>query len=168
MSIAKSKLGYDGTYHVEHRRNGICIHRQPVENLVVNEGLDYLLGSGMAGVTQISAWYLGIFETNYTPADDDTAANIAGRCTESTAYDEGARPLFDYAAVDTQVLTNAATRAVFTCNATKTMYGLFLVSLATKQGTTGTLVSVAKFVTARPVLSGDELLVTYTMTAQDV
>jgi hypothetical protein len=168
MSTAKSKFALAGHYKIEHFRDGKLIGVDHCENLVVDEGLDYILGASLAGVTDISAWYLGIFESNYTPAADDTAANIAGRCVESVAYDEANRVTFNYAAVSGQALTNSANRAVFTCNAQKTMYGLFMVSLSTKQGTTGTLISVAPFDNARGVIAGDELLVTYTMSAQDV
>ena len=164
----KAKTGMDGFYSLEHRRNGKIIHQENVGNLVVDEGLTHILDVLFKSGTQISAWYLGIFEANYTPAADDTAANIAARCTESTAYDEAARQTFTDGAISSNAIDNTASRAVFTINATKTMYGVFLVSTSAKSGTLGTLLSVASFTTARPVISGDELLVTYTMTAQDV
>ena len=164
----KAKTGMDGFYSLEHRRNGKILHQENIDNLVVDEGLEHILDILFKSGTQNSAWYLGIFEANYTPAADDTALNIAARCTESTAYDEAARVAFTSGAIAANAIDNTASRAVFTINATKTMYGVFLASTAAKQGTLGTLVSVASFATARPVISGDELLVTYTMTAQDV
>ena len=163
-----AKAGMDGVYHLEHRRNGEIIFKESIENLVVDEGLTHMLDVLFKAGTQISAWYLGIFEANYTPASDDTAANIAARCTESTAYVEAARQTFTSGAISSNSVDNTAARATFTINATKTMYGVFLVSTSAKSGTLGTLLSVASFTTARPVISGDELLVTYTMTAQDV
>lgn len=165
----KAKTGMDGVYGLEHRRNGKVIYSQPLnENLVVDEGLTHILDILFKAGTQITAWYLGIFEANYTPAADDTAANIAARSTESTAYDEVARITFVSGTIAANAVDNTASRAIFTINATKTMYGVFLASTSAKSGTLGSLVSVAKFTTARPVIAGDELLVTYTMTAQDV
>ena len=164
----KAKTGMDGVYHLEHRRNGKVIHRENLNNLVVDQGLTHILDILFKSGTQISAWYLGIFEANYTPAADDTAANIAARSTESTAYTEATRQAFTAGAIAANAVDNTAARATFTINATKTMYGVFLVSTSAKSGTLGTLLSVASFTTARSVIAADELLVTYTMTAQDV
>ena len=119
------------------------------------------------GGAQITAWYLGIYEANYTPAADDTAANIAGRCTESTAYDETTREVLTIAAPAGNAITNSANRAVFTMNATKTIYGCILASASAKQSALGTLMSTTLFTNARAVIAGDELLVTYTLTAAD-
>ena len=163
-----AKTGMDGVYGLEHRRNGKVIYKEDIENLVCDEGLTHILDILFKSGVQVTSWYLGIFEANYTPAVDDTAANIATRCTESTAYTEAARVAFTAGAIASNAVSNSASRATFTINATKTMYGVFLVSTSTKSGTLGTLLSVAKFTTARAVIAGDELLVTYTMTAQDV
>jgi len=164
----KAKTGMDGVYSLEHRRNGKILYKEDINNLVVNQGLTHILDILFKSGTQITAWYLGIFEANYTPAADDTAANIAARSTESTAYDEATRQTFTAGAISSNAVDNTASRATFTINATKTMYGVFLASTSAKSGTLGTLLSVASFTTARPVIAGDELLVTYTMTAQDV
>lgn len=164
----KAKTGMDGFYSLEHRRNGVLLYEENINNLVVDEGLTHILDILFKSGTQITAWYLGIFEANYTPAADDTAANIAVRSTESTAYNEATRETFVSGAIASNAVDNTASRATFTINATKTMYGVFLASTSAKSGTLGTLLSVASFTTARAVISGDELLVTYTMTAQDV
>lgn len=157
-----------GYYTVEHRRNGVTLDIQKVENRVVDQGLTHLLDVAFNSGAQITAWYLGIYEGNYTPQADDAAANIAARSTESTAYNEAARVTFQNAAPAGNAVTNSANRAVFTMNATKTIYGCFLASTSAKQSTLGTLMSVTLFTNARAVISGDELLVTYTLTASDV
>ena len=59
-------------------------------------------------------------------------------------------------------------RATFTFNATKSIYGAFLVSNATKGGTAGTLFSAARFSAAKSVVAGDQLLLTYSFTASSV
>jgi hypothetical protein len=53
-------------------------------------------------------------------------------------------------------------------NATKTIYGAFLISNNTKGGTSGTLFSAARFSSSKSVESTDELLLTYTFTASSV
>ena len=62
------------------------------------------------------------------------------------------------------VVTNSASKAAFTMNATTTVGGAFLTSNNTKGGTTGTLFSAADFSSPgdRSVVSGDILNVTYT------
>jgi hypothetical protein len=62
------------------------------------------------------------------------------------------------------VVTNTASKAVFSINATTTVGGAFLVNNNTKGGSTGTLFSAADFQSPgdRSVVSGDILNVTYT------
>jgi hypothetical protein len=69
------------------------------------------------------------------------------------------------AASSAQSTTNSASRASFVFNATKTIYGAFLVSASAKSATTGTLFSAARFSTSKSVESSDELLLTYTINA---
>ena len=120
------------------------------------------------GATQISTWYLGLFEGNYTPVAGVTAATITSASTECIAYAETVRQTYTTVTTTTKVLTNAAAVATFTINATKTIYGAFLVSNATKSGTTGTLFSAARFATSKSVVNTDQLLLTYTFTASSV
>lgn len=137
-------------------------------NLVVNEGLNALNDIMFDAATQITAWYLGVFEANYTPVSTVTAATIASASTECTAYASATRPAYTPAASASQVTTNAASRASFVFNATKTIYGGFLISNSTKSGTTGKLFAAAQFSTSKSVVSGDELLLTYQFTSSSV
>ena len=147
------------------RRDGVIIDEWEQPNLVVNEGLDALLNIMFHGSTQIGTWYIGVFEGNYTPVATVTAATITAASTESTAYDESARVAYNEAAASAQAITNSANRATFTFNATKTIYGAFLVSASAKSATTGTLFSAARFATSKAVVDDDELLLTYSFTA---
>ena len=164
----KSGYGAEGIVHTEHWRDGKLIGVDDTHNIVVDEGLTHTLNVVFNSGTQITAWYLGIYESNYTPLATDTAATISANAIESTAYDELTRPQWQIGTVSSNSLDNSANRATFTINATKTMYGVFLISESTKQSTLGTLMSAALFTNARSVIAGDQLLVTYTMTAQDV
>jgi hypothetical protein len=66
---------------------------------------------------------------------------------EVTAYSESNRPTATFAATNANpsVVTNTASKAVFTINGTTTVGGAFLTSNNTKSGTTGTLFSAADF-----------------------
>jgi hypothetical protein len=149
-------------------RDGKIIDEFEDHNLVVNEGLNALLDIMFHGSTQITQWYLGVFEANYTPVSTVTAATITAASTECTAYASATRPTYDEAAAASQVTTNSASRASFVFNATKTIYGGFLVSSSTKSGTSGTLFAAAQFSSSKAVVSGDELLLTYQFTASSV
>lgn len=161
----KQELIVAGRYDATLVRKGEVIDEFSFDNLVVNQGLNALLDIMFHGSTQITTWYIGLFEGNYTPVSGVTASSIVAAATECTAYDQSTRVAFDEAAASGQSITNSASRATFTFNASKTIYGAFLTSLATKSGTTGTLFSAAKFGSSKAVESGDELLLTYTFTA---
>lgn len=161
-------LNVGGRYIVEHIRNGEVIDSEDITNLVVNEGLDHLLNTVFHGGTQIGTWYLGLFEGNYTPAPTLTAASIVSAATECTAYDEAQRQEFREGAASAQSISNGANKATFTMNGTKTVYGAFLVSNATKGATSGTLFSAARFASPKQVVDDDQLLLTYTFTASSI
>lgn len=166
--VPPSNIAVKGHYHGQIIRNGVVIDDFEVDNLVVNEGLNTMLDVMFHGSTQITTWFMGVFEGNYTPVATVTALGIAAAATESTAYASSTRPEYVEAAAASQVTTNVANRASFVFNATKTIYGAFLISNNTKSGTSGVLFSAARFSTAKNVESGDELLLTYSFTASSV
>ena len=157
-----------GRFLVEHFRGDRLLDAFETPNLVVDEGLNALLNIMFHGSTQITTWYLGLFEGNYTPVAGVTASTIAANATECTAYTNATRPAYDEAAAASKSITNSASRASFVFNATKTIYGAFLISDNTKGGTTGTLFSAARFSAAKSVVTDDELLLTYTFNASSV
>lgn len=156
----------------EHVRAGKIIDKWTDENIVTNEGLDALLDIMFHGSTQITTWYVLIFEDDHTPAAGNTYA-VPG-FTESTAYDEANRPAFVEAAASGQSMTNSANKATFTIDATKTIYGTALVGGGTDADTKddaaggGTLYASVAFGSSKAVVDDDELKVTITLTASDV
>lgn len=169
LLVPTSKILGHGQYSGQIIRDGKVIDEWFDDpNLVVNEGLNSLLSVYLAAGTQITTWYLGVFEGNYTPVATDTAANIASNATESSAYSAGVRQTWTPGAVSSQTVTNSASKATFTFNATKTIYGAFLASTSTVGGTGGTLFSAARFSAPKSVTSGDQLLLTYSFTSSSV
>lgn len=150
-------------YTVEHIRGNCILSVERVHNLIPTEGRDHFLSVVANAGTQVTAWFCGLFEGNYTVLATNTAANFPGLATESTAYDEATRPAWVEAAPSAGDITNAASKAVFTINAAKTFYGAFLSSSAIKGGTIGTLLSAARFATAKQMDSGEILRVTGTI-----
>ena len=155
-----------GYYEIECRdKDGNLKWTDATKNLVVNVGLQYMAGTALTSTTQITTWYIGLYGAASTnnPAATDTLASHAG-WTEITPY-SGNRPAATFASAtnaNPSVVTNTASKAQFTINATATVGGAFLCSAAS--GTTGTLFSAADFSSPgdRSVVSGDVLSVTYT------
>jgi hypothetical protein len=158
-----------GVYHVEcHDKDGNLKWTAESKNLVVNAGLQYMAGSALTSVTQITTWYLGLYGAgaSNTPAAGDTMASHVG-WTEVTAYSNANRVTATLATATTanpSVVTNSASPASFSINGTATVGGAFLTSDNTKGGATGTLFSAADFGSPgdRSVVNGDTLSVTYT------
>ena len=166
--MPEQRLRLGGVFQCELVRNGEVIDIWETPNLVVNEGLNHILDSVFHGSSQITTWYIGLFEANYTPLATVTAATITAASTECTAYDESTRQAYVEAAASSQSITNSASKATFTFNATKTIYGAFLASASAKSATSGTLMSAAQFGSSKAVVDDDQLLVTYTFGASSV
>lgn len=158
-----------GKFTIEcYDKDGVLKWSAEESNLVVNAGLQYMAGTALTSTAQITAWYIGLYgaAASNTPAATDTAASHAG-WTEVTAYSNATRPAATFVAAtnaNPSVVTNSASPAAFSINATATVGGAFLISNSTKGGTTGTLFSAADFQSPgdRVVANGDTLNVSYT------
>ena len=151
-----------------HDKDGNLKWEAQSKNLVVNVGLQYMAGSALTSVTQITTWYLGLYGAgaSNTPAAGDTMSSHAG-WTEVVAYSNATRVAATFATATTanpSVVTNTASPATFNINGTTTVGGAFLTSGSAKGGTAGTLFSAADFGSPgdRSVVSSDTLSVTYT------
>lgn len=163
LYVPRANVKVGGVYDYELRRGGELFDAWNSHNLVVNQGLNYLLDAGLGGAAQITPWYVGLFEGNYNPVATDTAANYPANATECTAYNEATRQTYVEAPAAAQSMTNSANRATFTFNANKTIYGAFLTSVSNKGGATGSLFSADRAAVQKAVGPADQLLVTYTI-----
>jgi len=146
---------------------GRTLWRDIFPNIVVNQGLDDLLGVTLSGTTQDTTWFVGLTSTTPTVAAADTLASHAG-WTEVTAYDEVNRVAWVDAGESGQSITNAASPAVFTISANGTVIGgAFLAGVNT--GTAGRLYAAGAFTAADKSLDdNDTLSVTATFTTAAV
>jgi hypothetical protein len=159
QDTAQGTLQSGFTYYVDHVRNGEVIGTDEVHNLIPTEGLNHILSVVLKAGTQQTNWYVGLFEGNYTPTATITAATVTATATECTAYTEATREAWVGGTVANGFVTNTDSRAEFTMNATKAVYGAFVVSSATKSSGSGVLISIARFPTVKNVESGDLLRV---------
>jgi len=158
-----------GVFEIKcHDKDGNLKWEAQSKNLVVNVGLQYMAGSALTSVTQITSWFLGLYGAgaSNTPAAGDTMSSHAG-WTEVVAYSNATRVAATFVtatAANPSVVTNTASPATFNINGTTTVGGAFLTSGSAKGGTAGTLFSAADFGSPgdRSVVSSDTLSVTYT------
>ncbi len=123
----------------EHYRKKNGIYRLVDEwengNLCTDQGLTDNLGVHFSGDTQKTSWFLCTFEDNHTPAAGDTYA-VPGY-TECTAITEATRPQWSEAGAAAKAISNTASKATFTYNASKTIYGGSLVGGGSAEDTKG-------------------------------
>lgn len=124
---------------------GIVLQRQVDHNLIPQVGIDHLAGLLRGTGSVISNWYCGIYEGDFVPTSGTTSADLQTGAQECQAYTQASRPIWDNAYDGVQLITNLASRAEFTMNADKTLYGAFLVAASAKGSASGVLQSIARF-----------------------
>lgn len=165
--VADENFSPKGKYQVEHWRDGKKIDVYDINNDITNQGKNSIFDVMFHDATQIasSSWVIGLISNSgYSAlAAGDVMSSHAG-WTEFTGYSQSTRVAWGPGASASQSITNASP-ATFDINATGTVKGIFIVSNSTKGGTTGTLWSTALFSADVPVSNGDQLRVTYTLSA---
>jgi hypothetical protein len=158
-----------GVFEIKcHDKDGNLKWEAKSKNLVVNVGLQYMAGTALTSVTQVTSWFLGLYGAgaSNTPAAGDTMSSHAG-WTEFVNYSNATRVAATFVTATTanpSVVTNVASPSAFNINgAGGTVGGAFLTSGSAKSGTAGTLFSAADFGSPgdRAVVNGDTLSVTY-------
>lgn len=154
----KLPLGF--VYDTELWRDGRLVSAQRAVNLIPQVGVNHFAALVRGAGPLVANWYVGLFEGNYVPVDGTTAADLPANAVEFTGYEETSRPAWTHAYDGTAVIDNSASRAVFTVDTAKTIYGGFLISNATKGGNTGVLLSIARFPSPDELRVGDEYRIT--------
>jgi len=167
----KSGTKFKGVFEIEifDKAGGRLISKSRAENIITDEGLNRVLNVMFHATTQTTTWYCELFENDFTPDGDETYDVPA--YTICTSYDEETRPAYVEAISSAKSTTNSLNKAVFTMNATKTLYGAALVSLNTKNdhtaGNDNVLFCAGRFTAAQPVIVANVVNLTYTITAAD-
>ena len=173
-----------GKFSVDLFRDGKRINSYMFPNGIVNEGKDHLLDVGFVAATAYATWYCGLIDlTGWSAlADDDTYDDInqAGNgWDEFTSYTDGnngdsavTRPEWQADAASGEAVTNSTT-SIYDITVNGTVKGVFIV------GGTGGAVNKSDNTAANnilwatalfgsgdvAVLNGDQLKVTYTISA---
>jgi hypothetical protein len=160
--VQRQKVGF--VYTIKHMREGVCISEEHKENIIPTEGLNYILSSSLVGGQGYSAWYVGLYEGDFTPTLGTTMAALPAAAVETTAYTSSTRPAWVPDALANGGIMNTSSVANFTMNhsvgVTKLVYGGFMATTPTKSGVTGPLLSVVRFDSPKPLVNGDVLHIT--------
>ena len=142
-------------------------------NILTVEGMNHMLNVTLdSTTTKLGTFYFGLFGNNVTPVDTWVAATWAGVgvasefVSNTEGYSETTRPAFVESAAAARSINNTASKAAFTI-ATGTavvVWGAALCSSNVKGGTTGTLMSAAKFSASRTLYPSDTFNLGYTLT----
>lgn len=157
------KLG--GVFKLEcYDKNGVLKWVSEWSNTVVNVGLQHTLDVVFSAAANVATWFLGLTDSAPTVNAADTLASHAG-WVEETGYTGDRQAWVEVRSAE--VMTNAASVAVFPITGSATIGGAFLCSVATT--TSGTLMSAGALTGGdRVVANLDTLNLTYTMTGSDV
>ena len=142
---------------------GNHIDQRITENLITDLGANHVLDVSLDSTAATAEWYIGLINNTPTPGllAADTLASHAG-WVEFTDY-TGNRQEWLRAAAAARVKASSA-NSVFPILGTATIWGGFVCGAAT--GTSAILMSEATFAVALPVVNGNTVNVTYTLSYQ--
>ena len=127
-------------------------------NLVVTQGLNYVVGVALKAVSPITTWYVAPFSGDVTVQSTWTATNFTANATEVTAYEAAARPAWVGGAVAAGAVDSFAAKAEIKATQDAVVIrGAGMLSSSAKSGTTGTLLGASRFPSAK-TLDEDEIL----------
>lgn len=174
-----SKMGITGEFCVEHWRDGKLLSKQNFPNGITTQGKNKLFDVGFHNQTQLTVWYLGLVDlASFTAlAAGDTYGSHSG-WIEFASYTDGnnsdnatTRPAWPEDAASGGSISNT-TVAIFNITGSGTVKGVFLcggTNAQTKSNSTSSgnfLWATALFGSGdQAVTNGDQLKVTYTITA---
>jgi hypothetical protein len=145
-------------YHIWcYDKDGNFKWEETIENLVPYDGRDKYLDATLKTGLASPAWYIGLIGAKTTGYSVSDVMNSHGGWTESTAYD-GDRQAFTPGTINSGSVSNSASKAAFTINATATIYGCFMASNNTKGGTTGILLGEGDFSGSSQAVVDDDIL----------
>lgn len=165
----RSKVSVGGRFEVEcFGPDGELKWKDHFDNLVVTEGIEYLLGILLKGEVASDPWYIGLTDgTPTTDAADSLTGTHAG-WSEVTAYSESTRQEFVDGAISSGEVDNSTSKASFSINADGTTIGGAFLADDSTQGSNGTLLCVGAFSGGdKAADNGDTLTVQYTFGAAD-
>lgn len=129
----RSSLGVKGVMNLVHRdKFGRVIDDETVQNLITNEGFNYILNAALHNQTPIADWFFAPFITSFTAAVGSTYAGGGGGGDEGETYDEAVRQPWTEGTGAAQTITNASPAVL-----TATVAGLAVLGIGVVGSPTG-------------------------------
>lgn len=159
---AVEKALLSSNWEWEHWRDGKLIDEWVENNICTDEGLNSILDVYFSVGTQITDWYVVIYNTDTTPVVGMTYASP--QFTETTHYSEANRPAWQEGGPVSKVITNSANKASFTMSTAETVYGAGIVgggSAGDIKGDSaggGVLYNVSEFSAGSKTVASDDIL----------
>jgi hypothetical protein len=149
-------------YTVRCINNGQLKWTESTPNIVVNEGLEYVMGRSFGSHDEIQ-WHCGLLTEGYGEPEDTmqehpTWIEFMGLTTKM-------RPHCEWVQYEDKI-TYISTDNQFMVRVPGQVSGAFMTSERDSNTTKGTLYGVSPFVEKRQVVSGDSLLVTIQLGAK--
>ncbi len=161
----ESNIKLSSVYKFDCYRDNKLVWTETKENLVVNTGLELAMDC-IFGVIETPTFYVGLIGNNSSIFPEDTASDHSFeeflgttnnlRSVAHFAKGDFVGDTFTYVSADTQFMIGAA----------GSIYGAFLITEGTKGGGMGVLYGASIMAASKPVVPGDALLVTITVSAQ--
>lgn len=132
------------------------------QNLVVNEGLDYILKAAVGETAGVANWYIALFSGDVSVLATWTAATFTAASTEWTAYSETTRQAWGKGSVVSAGVDSFSSKSSFTANlSSQVVRGAALLSASAKSATSGVLLASSRFTSDKSLDSGEILDVGY-------
>lgn len=159
MMSENQQVGFVYTVEVLDAQGNV-MEAETIHNLMPIEGLQHVINTVLRGGTQVPQWYVGVYESAYTPVPGDVMSDFVAAAGECTAYAGATRRPYASGTPVGGATSNADSVAEFEFSATKTIYGGFISSASAKGSTSGVLLSAVRFGSPKNVDSSSTLRVT--------
>lgn len=156
----------NGKYRIQQIRNGEVIRTEKINNFVTTQGMNHMLDIlFMTAESPLTVWFAGLISNVSTPTLSvaDTGASHAG-WTEFNDYDNDRKEIIMAAPASGSIETDTGSEAIFTISDTGTLYGVFICNEEDITVAPVKIFSEAAFSSTLPVVIGDTIKITYTLT----
>ena len=145
-------------------------------NKVPLQGLKYFIDVGIKDATKQTAFYMALYSAATNPLDSWTAANFASNATEivspTEGYSNATRPAWVPGAIAAEAakVDNLGDLATYNivCTTSINISGAAILTSNTKGGTSGILISAARFDSPHTVNNGSTFELGYELELQDI
>ncbi len=151
----KYTVAFEHTLEIIDKESGQLLDTLTVTNRIPGAGIEFLMTAPFGDAATIPTFYCGLFRNNYIPTDSTSSADLPSVMGEMVTFEEPTRPVWQRAYAG-GVMSNNSNKAVFTPIQEVGVYGSFIVSSPTKGGSSGLLISVARFPTVKNLSPGME------------